>query len=141
MQFVELNDRQRKQILAAVGSEGCFGVKSVFCEVNLNILTALYDPETERYLTRHYYVASVVTQGPPEEGYLLLQGDKVHFVSEDDAEAQEMIEIYDNECYAREQLEKQLMNQYQLKDADGDPLRTKADYLQWYLQANPDAAG
>ena len=141
MQFVELNDRQRKQILAAVGSEGCFGVKSVFCEVNLNILTALYDPETERYLTRHYYVASVVTQGPPEEGYLLLQGDKVHFVSEDDAEAQEMIEAYDEDDDEREELEEKLLKQYQLKDADGDPLRTKADYLQWYLQANPDAAG
>ena len=58
-----------------------------------------------------------------------------------DAEAQEMIEAYDEDDDEREELEEKLLKQYQLKDADGDPLRTKADYLQWYLQANPDAAG
>ena len=141
MQFVELNDRQRRQILYVVGGKGLFGVKSVYSEVNLNILTALYDPGTDRYLTLHYYVSPVVTQGAPEEGYLLLQGDNVCFVSSGDADAKQMIQAYNDRNRERETLEKQLLEQYQLKDADGDPLRTKYDYLQWYLRANPDAVG
>lgn len=136
MKFVELTDKQRKMILDHVGND----VKSVYYEINLDILTALYDPESDQYLTLGHYVSCVVTQDEDETGYMLIHGDKVgEFICTDengDSVFQKMCIYYDSDegDDEREELEKKLLEQYALT-YEGEPVTNKRDYLQWYLKS------
>jgi hypothetical protein len=135
MEFVELTDKQRKMILDHLGSH----VTSVYYEVNLNILTALYDPESNQYLTMSYYVSCVVTQCDPEIGYILIHGDEVgNFIytgQSKDPIFQKMCSFYESKQGRKERdtLEKKLLAQYALT-YEGEPVAYARDYLQWYLK-------
>ncbi len=135
MKFVELTDKQRKMILDHLGSH----VNDVYHEVNLDILTALYDEESDRYLTLSYYVSPVVTQDSAEIGYILIHGDEVgefiYSYQTTDTVFLEMCRFYESEqgraeCNA---LEKKLVAEYALR-YEGEPVAYARDYLQWYLK-------
>ena len=136
MIFVELTDKQRKMIPDRVGKD----VTGVFYEINPDILTALYDPESEQYVTLSHYVSCVVTQDEDEIGYMLIHGDEVgEFIysedDDDDTVFKKMCSYYEYDEVDDERLEpeEKLLEQYALT-YKGEPVTDNRDYLQWYLK-------
>ena len=135
MKFVELTDKQRKMILDHLGGH----VNDVYHEVNLDILTALYDEESDRYLTLSYYVSPVVTKDSAEIGYILIHGDEmgefIYSYQATDTVFLEMCRFYESEQGRAElnALEKKLLAQYALT-YEGEPVAHARNYLQWYLK-------
>ncbi len=133
MEFIELTDDQRRQILDAIAGN-YFDADCQFTAHSLHLLTALYDPESGYALTRHYYVSPLVTRDAAENGYLLLKADTVRMIcGEDCPEAfRPLISAYEAGGRERDDLESRLLAEYALTAVDGEPVRTAHDYFVWY---------
>ena len=136
MEFTELTDRQRRQILDAIAGT-FFHPDSMYVGNTLDLLSALYDPETDCALTQHYYVGPIVTKDAAEEGFLLLHDVCVRMLARADCPdaLRQMIEIYQARSRERAAFDSDLLSRYALTDANGEPVRTGAGYLAWFLQS------
>ncbi|MBR3042868.1 MAG: hypothetical protein IKI45_00050 [Oscillospiraceae bacterium] len=136
MEFTELTDRQRRQILGAIAGT-FFHPDSMYVGNTLDLLSALYDPETGYALTQHYYVGPIVTKDAAEEGFLLLHDGCVRMLARADCPdaLRQMIEIYQTRSRERNAFDSDLLSRYALTDANGEPVRTGAGYLAWFLQS------
>lgn len=136
MEFTELTDRQRRQILDAIAGT-FFHPDSMYVGNTLDLLSALYDPETDCALTQHYYVGPIVTKDAAEEGFLLLHDGCVRMLARADCSdaLRQMIEIYQAHSRERIAFDSDLLSRYALTDANGEPVRTGAGYLVWFLQS------
>lgn len=136
MEFTELTDRQRRQILDAIAGT-FFHPDSMYVGNTLDLLSALYDPETGYALTQHYYVGPIVTKDAAEEGFLLLHDGCVRMLARADCPdaLRQMIEIYQTRSRERNAFDSDLLSRYALTDANGEPVRTGAGYLARFLQS------
>lgn len=136
MEFTELTDRQRRQILDAIAGT-YFHPESMYVGNTLDLLSALYDPETDCALTQYYYVGPIVTKDAAEEGFLLLHDGCVRMLARADCPdaLRQMIEIYQARSRERDAFDSDLLSRYALTDANGEPVRTGAGYFAWFLQS------